>query len=117
MFNPLILVILIPVLIATFVVFDKLVRLEYSSYRKSWEADGKPHGFFWMPDESKTTGGWSGGFGSSLARTRCAFGWLLSTPEWMRGDERGWRLVLWWRILTLTWNVGILGAVIIHLLL
>jgi len=115
MFNPVILLILIPILIAAFIVFDQLVRLEYSSYRKNWEADGKPHGFFWVPSGSKSSGGWLVGFGSSFAFHRCTFGWLFSTPEWMRRDERALRLVFWLRTLVLTWNLGIVGAVVAHL--
>ena len=48
-------------MIAAFVVFDRLMRLEYSCHRKMWEADGKPHGFFWVPAESKAAGGWLAG--------------------------------------------------------
>jgi hypothetical protein len=99
MFNPIILLLLFPVVIAAFIVFDQLVRLEYSSYRKNWEADGQPHGFFWVPAEAKSAGGWLVGFGSSFAMQRCTFGWLFSTPEWMRRDEKALRLVFWLRIL------------------
>lgn len=117
MFNPLIFFLLIPVLIAAFMVFDQLVSLEYSSYRKNWEADGKPHGFFWVPTESKSAGGWLVSFGSSFAFHRCTFGWLFSTPEWMREDEKALRLIFWLRVLVLTWNLGIIGAVVVYLFL
>ena len=115
MFNPVILIFLFPALLAALVVFDRLVRIEYTEHRLSWEADGKPYGFFWVPAESKMAGGWLVSFGGGFARNRCIFGWLFSTPEWMRRDERALRLVSWLRVLVLSWNVGILGAVVAHL--
>ena len=115
MFKPLFLIILIPVVIAAFIVFDKLVRLQYSSYRRNWESDGKPRGIFWVPAEAKPGSGWLSDFGSTFALNRCMFGWLFFTPEWMRRDERALRLVFWLRVLVVTWNLGIVGAVIFRL--
>jgi hypothetical protein len=117
MINPIVLILLFPVAIAAFIVFDQIVRLEYSYYRKNWEADGKPHGFFWVLAESKAAGGWLVCLGSSFAMQRRTFGWLFSTPEWMWRDKRARRLVFWLRVLVLTWNVGILGAVTAFLFL
>lgn len=117
MFNPLLLLILFPVLIAGFITFDKLVRLEYSSHRTDWEEDGKPHGFFWVPTESKSAAGWLVNVGSSAASWRTSFAWLFFTPEWVRGDEKALRLIFWLRILVFTWNLGTIGAVVVHVLL
>jgi hypothetical protein len=47
-----ILLFLLPLLLSCFVAFDRLVRLEYASHCRAWEADGKPRGFFWCPVES-----------------------------------------------------------------
>jgi len=110
---PLILMLLFPVLIGAFVAFDKLVRLEYSSYRRAWEADGKPHGFFWVPTESKSMAGFMVSFGSSMAFQRRAFSWLFVTPEWMKTDKRALRLVFWLRVLVLAWNLGIVANVLV----
>ena len=41
-----------PFLIWQFVVFDRLVRLEYEKFRAAWEHDGCPPGFFWSPPRS-----------------------------------------------------------------
>ena len=54
MLYPTIFLLFFPVLLTAFLVFDQLVRLEHSAYRKHWEADGKPHGYFWIPTESKS---------------------------------------------------------------
>ena len=115
MFNPLIFLVLIPVLLATFIVFDKLVLLEYFEYKSNWERDGKPHGFFWVPPECRVAGGLLVRFGSSAALQRKSFAWLFSTPEWMRRDKRALTLVRWFRVLVFSWNVGLSGAVVIHL--
>src|ERR1700738_1819217 len=112
MFNPLIFLLLIPVLFGAFVLFDRLVRLEYSSYRGNWEADGRPHGFFWVPAESRSIGGWVG-LGSSVAFHRCIFGWLFSSPDWMRNNDTARGLIFWLRVLVLTWNMGLIGAVLV----
>ncbi len=116
MFSPLIFLVLFPVLIAAFIVFDKLVWLEYFSYRSNWEKDGKPHGFFWVPPESRCAGGWLVRFGSSAAQRRKSIGWVFVTPEWMRGDPQALRLVFWLRVLVLTWNVGLGSAIVVNLL-
>jgi hypothetical protein len=100
-----------PVLIAAFVTFDKLVRLEYSSYKQEWEGDGKPHGFFWIPTESKSMG-FMVSFGSSIAFQRRAFSWLFVTPAWMKESDRALRLVFWLRVFVLAWNVGIVISVL-----
>ena len=117
MFNPLIFLVLFPVLIAAFIIFDKLVLLEYVEHRSTWHEDGKPHGFFWVPPEARFAGGLLARFGSSAALQRKSFAWLFSTPEWMRRDKRALRLVRWFRVLVFSWNVGIGGAVVIHLFL
>jgi hypothetical protein len=100
---------LIPVVFAAFIVFDLLVSLEYSSHRKSWEADGKPRGYFWSPSEIGYFN-----FSSGIATQRCSLVWLFSTPEWMRQDVKAKRLIFLMRILVVVWNIGILGSAIIR---
>ena len=95
--------------IAAFLLFDQLVRLEYKAHRGSWEADGQPHGFFWVPPESKLLGGWMMKLSSGIASKRCSLVWLFSTPEWVRRDERAGYFLFWYRLVALAWNVGILG--------
>jgi len=114
MFNPSIFIALFPVLIGAFVVFDILVWREYVSHRAHWEADGKPHGFFWVPPESTLANGWLR-LDSLVASRRNAFVWLLSTPEWARQDRRARRLLFSIRVLMLTWTAGLVGAVTVRL--
>ena len=104
-----------PVLIGALVVFDRLVWREYVSHRAQWEADGKPHGFFWVPPESRLANGWFVRFDSWVATPRSSFVWLFSTPQWAQEDRRARRLLFWLRILLLGWTAGLLGAAMIRL--
>ena len=70
---------------------------------------------FWVPPGSTIRRWFPARFGSSAALQRKSFAWLFSTPEWMRRDKRALRLVRWFRVLVFSWNVGLGGAVVIHL--
>jgi hypothetical protein len=96
------------VLLAAFAMFDRLVWLEYHSYRSNWEADGQPHGFFWVPPEVKRWGGWAISLRSDFASKRCSYVWLFSTPDWVREDQNAKRLLFGMRLLVALWNVSIL---------
>jgi hypothetical protein len=100
------------VLLAAFLLFDRLVRLEYQSYRRNWEADGQPHGFFWVPPEVKRLGGWAVSFRSDFASKRCSYVWLFSTPDWVRRDEKAKQLLNWLRVLVVVWNASILFSAV-----
>lgn len=72
-------------LIVTFCLFDKLVKIEFERHHEHWILDGKPIGFFWQP---KQTGHsflflWVGG---SVARSRRSMEWLFLTPDWAITD-------------------------------
>jgi hypothetical protein len=108
MSNIAILFVLFFVLLAAFLVFDQLVRLEYNVYRSKWEADGKPHGFFWVPPESKALSGWIVKGSSTFARNHRALSWLFSTPEWIQQNANAKRLLYLLRLFVITWNVSIL---------
>src|SRR5437870_3702992 len=94
------------VLLTAFLMFDQLVRLEYRSYRRNWEADGQPHGFFWIPPEVRRLGGWGVSLRSGFASKRCSYVWLFSTPDWVRKDEKAKQLLHWLRILVIVWNTS-----------
>jgi len=91
-------------LLACFMAFDRLVRLEYASHRSAWESDGSPRGFFWSPVEATTLRGY-------VARQRLSLVWLFSTPQWVRQDPGASRLLRRLRGLVLAWNLGIIAAV------
>jgi hypothetical protein len=82
-----------PLLIADFLVTDRLLRLEYFAARQEWNDDGKPHGYFWIPAEAKTSGGWFARPGSSRALRKVAFIWIFKTPAWVSQLEVARRLL------------------------
>jgi hypothetical protein len=90
---------LVGVLISSFYFLDRLIRYEYSFYRDAWEQDGRPNGFLFRPRESSW---WRGG----IAFQRCALGWPLYTPSWIRADPAAKALHRRLRWCVLIWNVG-----------
>ena len=99
-----IVVLYVPVLFASFFIFDQIVRAEYFNHRAAWEADGQPHGIFWVPQECRLAGGWLIRLGSSVAKHNRWRGWLFSTPAWMKRDQHTLHLLYWWRGLMIGWN-------------
>jgi hypothetical protein len=97
------LLLLLPLLLACFLAFDRVVRLEYASHRSAWESDGRPRGFFWCPAEATA-------FRSYFAQQRLSLTWLFSTPHWARQDPSAPRLLKYLRRLVLAWNVSMVVA-------
>ena len=88
------------VLLYSFVMFDRLVRLEHERHRAHWEADGRPCGSLWHPAEANR-------LGSALACARLSFIWLFRAPRWVSESPD---LVAIWRrhrMAILGWNVGL----------
>jgi len=77
-------------MIASFALFDGLIRLEFRYHRKHWEKDGSPIGFLWVPPEASV---WLG----TRARNRCLRKWVHCTPAWVRKDNRAQRILFWYR--------------------
>ena len=90
---------LIGVLLASFYFLDRLIRYEYAFHRDAWEQDGRPTGFFFRAPEST----W---FRSGMAFQRCALGWPLYTPAWVRADPTAKALRSRLRWCVLIWNAG-----------
>ena len=95
------LMVLVGVLIASFYFLDRLIRYEYAFHREAWERDGRPNAPFFRPPEIT----W---FRSGIAFQRCALGWPLHTPGWVRGDPAAKALHSRLRWCVLIWNVGFL---------
>jgi hypothetical protein len=47
---------LLPIGIALFIVFDLIVWWQYENHHDEWEKDDKPAGFFWKPEGSSWKG-------------------------------------------------------------
>ncbi|MBV9009385.1 MAG: hypothetical protein JO354_09515 [Verrucomicrobia bacterium] len=99
------LIALVAVLLASFYFLDRLIRHEYAFHRDQWERDGRPNGFFFRPPELR----W---FRSGFAFQRCALGWPLYTPEWVREDPTARTLHRRMRVCVLIWNLGFISFVL-----
>lgn len=76
-------------------IVTRLVRLEYTDYRREWERDGEPQGFFWVPPE---TGLWVS-HRRYHALMKLFWLWIFKTPEWVKTDPTAYQLVLFHRFL------------------
>jgi hypothetical protein len=99
---------LLPFLLASFVLFDLLVRRLYTFHRASWEGAGSPHGFLYRPLETRR--GPLTKPGSSLAMQHAAFVWLFRAPRWVSDDAVAKAWLTWFRLCVLAWNLGIVSV-------
>jgi hypothetical protein len=93
--------ILFSILIGAFITFDKILKIQYSEFKSTWEADGRPYGFFWKPKDTQ----W---LRSSLAKIRISYQWLFRTPHWAQDSKTTRKYFIRFCLLVLCWNVGLL---------
>ncbi len=95
--------------------FDQLVRLEHEFYQGNWRKDGKPNGFFWTARENANRKWLWVGFRSYFARDRCLFAWMLSSPLWIKEDEKANILIRRIRVsyilIGIVWMLGVVNLV------
>lgn len=92
-----------PVALVSLVLFDQIVRTEYFDHRSAWEADGQPHGFFWVPSECIFAAGLLVRFGSVVSHRQVWRSWLFSTPGWINRDRRARLILRCWRGVVFGW--------------
>jgi hypothetical protein len=97
------LVSVILVAIAANIAFDQVIQLEYRDHHDQWERDGNPWSELRRPPgkEKGDAGAWK----------RCSAAWLCSTPAWARSDVVATRLLWLYRVLALTFTLGICAVV------
>jgi hypothetical protein len=106
----------LPVLFASYFLFDGMIRKEYFDHHAQWEADGKPCGIFWVPRESIFLEYGSLSLvrlGSSVASQRKFYVWLFLTPAWMQRDNTARRLLFWSRALLFGWLFALVGFLLL----
>jgi hypothetical protein len=95
-------------LLGAFAAFDVIVRTGYADNPADWEASGSPHGFFWVPKESRGFLGFPS-LSAGAARTSCSFEWLLVSPSWVAGN-RSLQIAVWlYRTLIAGWLLCFIG--------
>jgi hypothetical protein len=94
--------------IASFFVYERLVKRQYRIAREVWEADGRPPGFAWAPPGTSVL--------RSSTRGMAYFRWIAQTPSWIKEDETARTLQRHLRTLWLTACAAWLWGVILTLL-
>jgi hypothetical protein len=87
-------VVLLAILVIQIIVFDRLVRMEFHSYKEHWRKDGMPWAGSGAPVDVLD------GFASSMAWKMCAQRWILTTPEWIMNDKIAMRRLTFLRALS-----------------
>lgn len=92
----------------SFVLFDRILRIQHARYHDRWVADGKAIGFFWIPSGGDIHAG-------GMARSVVCFGWLFQTPAWLGGEPDGLASLRRMRILVFaTWiAIGMIEPLLI----
>jgi len=72
--------------LAMFAISDYVLYVQYTRHTQSWEAEGRPYGYFFIPNELKPLGVFR--FGSWIATQTRSLSLLGATPEWARDEKR-----------------------------
>jgi hypothetical protein len=94
-----------------YILFGMIVEIEYERHHAEWEQNGRPFGFFKRPDTGESlvsNSKYVDKFGQSFG---LVFLWTLRTPRWVHDDPEATRLLRWFRVCVLYWNVGMLAVI------
>lgn len=95
-------ILLIPVLVWAFNTFDNLIKLEYEKFHEQWIKDGQPSGLYWRPTDYRPS------FHCGIATQKSMLILLFNKPEWVASGGQAYNLLKKYRILVVTWNIGII---------
>lgn len=102
--------------IADEIVFGRLLRHLYTNCKSDWEAEGKPRGIFWIPEEAKV-GSWYVTYASGHAGLLARWRWFFKSPEWTsKNDDAPLLMVLHRIFLSAFWVCAIAPFVIAAIL-
>ena len=98
---------LLPFLMGSFLSFDEIIKIQYRDFKSEWEADGRPNGFFYYPENNNKKQDLMG-----YAYTRLSFIWLFRIPDWAKDNKTIKKQFIRFRLFVLCWNVGmVLNAI------
>jgi len=80
------------ILFISFLLFDRLLGIQFSDARSEWEKQGRPSGYFWSPPGSQKL--------SMQNRGHLFSQWFYCVPAWARGSQEASKLYSWFRLLT-----------------
>ena len=89
----------LPFLMGSFLSFDEIIKIQYHDFKSAWEADGRPSGFFWWPEDMNKNDL------MGYARMRLSLIWLFKTPDWAK-DNKTKKHFTRLRFFVLCWNSG-----------
>lgn len=67
-------------LIKSFCLFDHILKYQFRVHHEAWVADGKPAGYFWIPETKPT-------INDCRIRNVLYAKYLLKTPVWIRTNN------------------------------
>jgi len=94
----------IGILLFSFVLFTRLVRILHDDYPDEWIRAGKPVGFLWRPVECRS---WHlfDQWRSGIATNWVSFAWIFQKPEWVKRNPDTERVFGRYRATVLIWNL------------
>ncbi len=81
------------VVLLSYLIFDRLLWIQFSEARSDWERQGCMSGYFWSPPGSRET--------SRHERGNLFNNWLTDPPYWVKARASFWRLLAWANFLAL----------------
>ena len=65
--------------LVSFGLFDRILRFQVENFQSDWEKEGKPIGFFWIPEDSSFISG-------SFQRSVRLLSWTFWSEPWMKNE-------------------------------
>jgi len=85
--------------------FDEVLAVLHAERPDEWDAAGRPHGFFWQPEE-----GGAGFFAGTRARQALFKQYMREPPEWVQAREPLLLKLFWARVYILFSYLGLVAA-------
>jgi hypothetical protein len=100
----------VPVLLACFSSFSRLLAHMKAAHHSDWLISGKPSPMGWWEQ------GYQANCKAQLKAQWCSLSWLFKTPNWCTSDEDAMFLLRRYRMWVGLWNLGVMPIFIIVML-